>query len=62
MGTRQIFLAKFENVLDEQGVCKLPFIEESRLLSETAKVEHTLTVMLDIGNVILLPVHATLSP
>ncbi|KAL8229394.1 hypothetical protein R6Q57_014294 [Mikania cordata] len=28
---------------DMQGVSKLPFIDESRLLSEIAKVEHTLT-------------------
>ncbi|KAJ8772008.1 hypothetical protein K2173_027185 [Erythroxylum novogranatense] len=27
-----------------QAVCKLPFVEETRLLSEIAKVEHTLTV------------------
>lgn len=31
--------------LDGQAICKLPFIDESRLLSEIAKVEHTLTVI-----------------
>lgn len=31
-----------------QAICKLPFIDESRLLSEIANVEHTLTVMLEI--------------
>lgn len=31
-----------------QAICKLSFIDESRLLSEIANVEHTLTVMLEI--------------
>jgi hypothetical protein len=34
--------------LDGQAICKLPFIDESRLLSEIAKVEHTLTVIREI--------------
>lgn len=33
---------------DGQAVCKLPFIDESRLLSEISKVEHTLTVISEI--------------
>lgn len=31
-----------------QAICKLPFIDEARLLSEITKVEHTLTVILEI--------------
>ena len=34
--------------LDWQAVCKLPFIKESRLLTEIAKVESTLMVILMI--------------
>lgn len=33
-------------VLNQQAVCKLPFIKESRLLAEIAKVEHSLTVII----------------
>lgn len=32
-----------------QAICKLPFIDEARLLSEITKVEHTLTVILEIS-------------